>query len=105
MFRLRLQARTCLSCGVCEDVCVPDAIRMHTADGRRVEGPLLSYLLLNGPANEEHPPSAMAAFPFLASPSSCNGCHECIEQCPVGALELLLDGQPGRGARATSTRA
>lgn len=93
MFRLRLQAKKCLSCGICQDVCRPLAIGMRTDTGRSVEGSFLSYLLLDSRANRERPPSPMATFPYLAEPDACDGCRECVVQCPVGALELFESRQ------------
>lgn len=94
MLKLRLQAKTCLSCGVCQDVCAPLAVRMRAASGRSVEGAVLSYLLLETPWNRERRPEPMETFPYLAQPHDCTGCRECVVQCPVGALELFRNGQP-----------
>lgn len=37
----------------------------------------------------EQPAENMMTFPYLARPERCNGCADCVRECPVNALELL----------------
>ncbi len=98
MFALRLNARACLSCGICMDVCPPRAISMRTAGRRSVEGACLTLSFL-GSSDE---PSLMT-FPYLAMPERCDGCGLCVQQCPLPALQLL--GEAGGELRETSSAA
>jgi ferredoxin len=62
MFKLRLEARQCLCCGICMDVCLPRAIDMHSYRTRGVEGELLTYVMLDSRTNTEIPPTVMRHF-------------------------------------------
>ena len=85
MFKLRLNARQCISCGICMDVCYPRAIDMRLSMPEPVEGRVLTYVHLS---DDEDSPVPMMTFPFMALPSACDGCGECVRECPVNALEL-----------------
>jgi len=85
MFTLELNARQCLCCGICMDVCRPGALRMRTWRGRTVEGPRLPGEA-NGQSGEVR--AAPMTFPYLAHPERCDGCGECVAQCPVTVLTL-----------------
>jgi ferredoxin len=89
MFALRLNARACLSCGICMDVCPPRAISMRTASRKRVEGARLTLPLLGSFGEPSSELASMMTFPYLAIPEQCDGCGLCVQQCPVPALELL----------------
>ena len=58
--------------------------------GRGVEGAVTTHTLLRSRGNAEPVIAAMGTYPFLAAPAACG---ECIQQCPVTALELL-EGAP-----------
>lgn len=88
MFRLRLNARLCISCGVCMDVCQPRAIDMRSNHIVGIEGAVLSFLQLHSDGAPEKSPERMMTFPFLAFPERCDGCLLCVKECPVDALEL-----------------
>lgn len=90
MFRLRLDARQCLCCAICMDVCAPQAIGMRPFKKEALEGPFLCYLALNSDRNIETPPGALATFPFMANTPSCDGCRLCVNECPTNALELRI---------------
>jgi NAD-dependent dihydropyrimidine dehydrogenase PreA subunit len=94
MFSLKLRSTACISCGICQDVCQPRAIAMRPATAAGPEGQILLYQFLNSPSNPERPSPVMTTFPYLASPEACNGCGECVHQCPVTALELTQTNQP-----------
>ena len=47
------------------------------------------YLALRSKDNREAAVAEMMSFPYLVKPERCNGCGECQEQCPVGALSVL----------------
>lgn len=87
MFRLRLAASLCVSCGICQDVCAPCAIAMRVHRAGRVEGTVRAHLLLAS-HGAERPPETMGTFPYLARPERCDGCGACVRECPVGALAL-----------------
>lgn len=96
MFRLKLDARQCISCGICMDVCPPRAMGMRPHRGKTVEGPsrVLWYVGLQG----EREPLPMMTFPFLAVAAACDGCGLCMLECPVGALALLGRAEPTMAA-------
>lgn len=73
------------------DVCQPQAIAMRIDKSDHIEGNLLSYLELSSDGNDELPLGEMMTFPYLAAPQHCDGCKECVEECPVLALELQDD--------------
>ena len=87
MFKLRLDARQCLCCGICMDVCLPGAIALRPYRTRGLSGGF-SYLLLNSENNPEAPPEAMMTFPYMAYGQACDGCRRCVTECPTGALVL-----------------
>lgn len=91
MYQLRLNAKLCISCGICMDVCSPHVIRMRTNGLSGVEGDSLSYVILQLDGNHELPPQDMMTFPFLAFPDLCDGCGDCATECPVTALDLRDD--------------
>jgi len=71
MWRLELNARQYLCCGICIDVCPRAALRARTTTKRG----------LDGHRNPQH------IFPFLATPD-CNGCQRCVRECPAVALRV-----------------
>ena len=98
MFKLKLDGKRCVSCGICMDVCIPGAIHMRFEKSSSVEGELLSYIRSGD--KRELPPEKMMTFPFLASPHRCDGCMACVKECPVSALELFNGDRPD-GSRRT----
>jgi len=86
MFGLKLNTKHCISCGVCMDVCAPQAIDMRINQSNTVEGEMLSYVWLRTDGREERPIEKMMTFPFLVSPGECDGCLICVYECPVNAL-------------------
>jgi len=92
MFSLKLLAKNCISCGICMDVCDTKAIAMRTAWPKSPEGKVLTYRLLRSRDQEELLPMQMMTFPYLARPELCDGCEMCVDQCPVNALVLELNG-------------
>jgi len=94
MYRLRLTASLCVSCGICQDVCAPDAIAMRVHGAANVEGSVQAHLLLPASRGAERPPEPMGTFPYLARPERCDGCDACVRECPVGALTLFAAQAP-----------
>jgi ferredoxin len=90
MFRLRLKARDCISCGICVDVCQPRAISMRTKSLRSVEGPQLSFLALGPFGRGGRRVGQLMTFPYLSRPELCDGCGLCVRECPCAALELSI---------------
>ncbi|MBL7995718.1 4Fe-4S binding protein [bacterium] len=88
MLKLKLNAKFCISCGICMDVCPERAINMRIHNSSGVEGERLAYLALGPYRANELPPSGMMTFPWLANPPHCNGCMLCEKECPVCALTL-----------------
>lgn len=88
MFSLKLNAKLCISCGICMDVCLQRAIDMRIDKSRNIEGELLSFLALHPDGDNKLPPAGMMTFPWLANPLLCNGCLLCEKECPVSALSL-----------------
>ena len=97
MFSLKLNGKSCISCGICMDVCRPGAIAMRTNQPKGVEGKTLSYLSLRSPGNAEQMAEPMMTFPYLAYPDLCDGCALCVNECPTVALELRTDEMRLRG--------
>jgi ferredoxin len=92
MFKLRFNARQCISCGICMDVCSRGALSMRAHILNTIEGSCLSYFGLQPGNTRELPSNVMMTFPYLAQPHLCDGCLECMEECPVTALELHQEG-------------
>ncbi len=91
MFRLKLNAKNCISCGICMDVCTPRAIAMGINFSKSIEGKYSTNLYLSTKGNNEKLPEKMMTFPYLAHPQLCDGCANCVGECPVSALELQRD--------------
>ncbi|HVB97840.1 MAG TPA: 4Fe-4S dicluster domain-containing protein [Candidatus Dormibacteraeota bacterium] len=90
MFRLKLKGKECLACGICMDVCHRHAIALRPAKATPVEGDALTFLLLRTPRNFETPLQPKGTFPYLAQPELCDGCGDCVKECPTGALLLAI---------------
>ncbi|MBI3189732.1 MAG: 4Fe-4S dicluster domain-containing protein [Ignavibacteriales bacterium] len=88
MYKLKLNAKLCFSCGICMDVCLPRAIGMRTNKSSGVEGELLTYLHLHSNGEKELLPEKMMTFPYLENSRLCDGCNVCVDECPVSALEI-----------------
>lgn len=73
------------------DVCSPKVIEMRIHKGKTIEGERLAYYQLNTKTNTEIFPEQMMTFPFMANSESCNGCMECVKECPTYAIEILFD--------------
>lgn len=92
MYELRLKAKQCISCAICVDVCRPRALNMrHWNSHSTVEGPVLTVFGLCSARNAERPLAHMATFPYMANADSCDGCMQCVWQCPVEALEIGMN--------------
>lgn len=87
--RLKLDAKACISCGICMDLCPPRAIDMARSNRVGVEG---SVRLLGFLGAGEAPPAAGMTFPYLADPHRCDLCRICEEACPTGALVMQGEG-------------
>jgi ferredoxin len=83
MFALSLSVRQCIGCGICMDVCKPQALKMRVWHGRTVEGPRVAAALAG-----ESDAAATLTWPYLAFPERCDACLRCVDECPVTALAL-----------------
>lgn len=90
MFSLKLEGKECIACGICMDVCKPHAIGMRLNKSRSVEGDTLTFVLLETLHNWEMPPQPKMTFPYLAQPEFCDGCGDCVKECPISALVLAV---------------
>ena len=91
MFNLKLKSKNCISCGICMDVCKPHAIEMRLNSSDKIEGDNLAYIFLHCKDNIEVLPTQTMTFPFLAFPKLCDGCRDCVAQCPAVALDLQIE--------------
>lgn len=91
MYKLRLNGKDCISCGICMDVCLTKAIDMRTHKGKTIEGDYLAYLEFDGAANKESLPEQMMTFPFMANSELCDGCMICVNECPTSAIDIVND--------------
>jgi len=84
VYELALNARQCLCCGICADVCTPRALRLRPWRGRTVERRHVAAPVLAGAA------AAVAeGFPIMPDGAQCDGCFDCINECPVSVLQLV----------------
>ncbi|MDP3683102.1 MAG: 4Fe-4S binding protein [Ignavibacteria bacterium] len=95
MYKLKLTAKECISCGICMDVCLPKAIDMRVHRGNNIEGNTLFYLALNGNSNQVQVSEQMMTFPFMVNAKLCDGCMECAEECPTNAIKILFNSGHG----------
>jgi NAD-dependent dihydropyrimidine dehydrogenase PreA subunit len=85
-----LEGKECLACGICMDVCHTYAIAMRLDKSKPVEGDALTFVLLQTLHNLERPPQLKVTFPYLAQPEFCDGCGDCVKECPTNALVLAV---------------
>ena len=91
MYKLKLNAIECISYGICMDVCLPNAIDMRVNKGSTIEGTELVYLTLNTETNTELLLAKMMTFPFMRKGERCNGCMDCVNECPTYAIDINRD--------------
>jgi NAD-dependent dihydropyrimidine dehydrogenase PreA subunit len=60
----------------------------HWNSHSTVEGPVLTVFRLRSTRNAESPLAHMATFPYMANAERCDGCMQCVWQCPVEALKI-----------------
>ncbi len=87
--RLRLDAKACISCGICMDLCPPRAIDMARSNRVGMEGAVSLLKLLEPQAPDPEPGMT---FPFLAAPQLCPVCKICEAACPTAALVMQWEG-------------
>jgi len=96
MYRIKLNAKQCICCGICMDVCSPQVIAMRFHTLNRFQGENLTYVKLHSLNAPEQPPMEMMTFPYFIRPDQCDGCRLCVTECPVQAIELLCDSNSDR---------
>jgi len=69
---------------------------MKVHGGRTIEGALLLPRLVGGGAPQRWL-EPMMTYPYMAAAERCDGCGECVEQCPTGALGLVWSGTVNAG--------
>lgn len=70
------------------DVCKPGALSMHRFNPPGIEGEVFSYLSISSEVNLERALPVKMSFPYLQIPGLCDGCSECVNECPASALLL-----------------
>lgn len=83
MWRLRLDARQCLSCGKCADACAPAALAMRTPAAEAARNTVAAA------------PRRVRTFPHLVAPERCDGCMRCTRRCPTGSVGVEKDRAVG----------
>ena len=89
MYRLKLNAKQCISCGICMDLCPSRAIGMRSRDTAGIEGSRGLELVLADRWAEAVTPVRKETFPYLRTPDLCDGCALCARECPALALDVL----------------
>lgn len=104
-YRLVLNGRLCISCGICMDLCPTRAIAMRfDGPARTIEGAIHSHGVRLRSGSREVPANDQMTYPYLGNPSLCNACRVCIQQCPVSALTLMQGNQVVEGAACQNSR-
>ena len=88
MYSLKLNAKECISCGICSDVCILKLIDMRVHKGKTIEGERLLYLELDRYLTLEKLPEKMMTFPFMANAERCDACMICVNECPTSAVRI-----------------
>jgi NAD-dependent dihydropyrimidine dehydrogenase PreA subunit len=65
----------------------------HWNSHSTVEGPVLTVFRLRSARNAEGPLAQMATFPYMANAERCDGCMQCVWQCPVESLEIGMNSR------------
>ncbi|HEY6058883.1 MAG TPA: 4Fe-4S dicluster domain-containing protein, partial [Candidatus Limnocylindrales bacterium] len=80
-YRIDIEPRGCINCGICMDVCPVEALDMSRPDRPGVE---------SGPADRA-PARWMMEHPIQVG--ECIGCGICVRECPTVTMSLtVLDG-------------
>lgn len=88
MYKFKLNAVLCISCGICTDVCIPKALKMNYACSGQVEGKSYIYMMFNSTSNVEQPAAQLMSFPYGSGMEKCTGCFSCVQECPVSAIDI-----------------
>ena len=76
MYRLKLDRRQCLCCGICADVCPLTLIVLRVYSGTGVEGRLVAAS------------QPKQSYPDAVEDIRCDGCGVCARECPAEALTI-----------------
>lgn len=89
MYKLKLNSSDCISCGICQDVCLPKAIGMRTHKGKTIEGKMLIIPDIEV-ESIDYTTDNLMTFPFMEKDSLCDGCLDCVKECPTSAINILV---------------
>lgn len=88
MYSLSLNTKSCISCGICADVCSPKVIELKTIRNAGIEGSASFISLLDSTSNREVLAKNYETFPFLKHSTLCDGCMVCVKECPCCAISI-----------------
>lgn len=88
MYKLRLNAKQCISCGICADLCPLQALSMRSQETDGVEGSWRGGRVLADQWGDPVPAARKETFPLLRASALCDGCQLCVRECPVAALTV-----------------
>lgn len=97
-YRFQVNQETCISCGICMDLCPVRCLDMTRPSG---EGERASEQELRSPIPGDAPTrSWMMLTPVQVA--ECIGCQVCVQECPTNAITIASKAQPAAYAKRGS---